>query len=371
MRNSSDVLRLWSVDEPRQEQGDALVAREPSEGEAVGEFLRRRRENRNETVRDVSASLRIRTTYLRAIEADNWDELPDGIYARAFVRSYAVHVGAEPDAVLARLDGVLAYREGPKAPLRPILPKRRGFPGGAVASVSVLLLIAAYAGWYYYTIRDLRDERVAVGSPTSLLVSERPAPSRDIAGESVPDAGGSGSGVRIASEGAPRGPEGRTSAAPTTASPAIFPDIAPVGTAGQLPGGEMVPQTGAGLPAVAAPVAEPGAVGEPGSVAGDAAVDHGRDLSASASGIILRAVQDTYIEVRSEDTGETVFAQLLAAGSDYKVPERTDLVFDVGNAGGLEVVVDGEIAPPLGGRGVILRRVELKSDRLLRGTDVR
>ena len=367
MRNSSGVLRLWSVDEQRQEQGDALAAREPSEGEAVGEFLRRRRENRNETVRDVSASLRIRTTYLRAIEADNWDELPDGIYARAFVRSYAVHVGADPDAVLARLDGVLAYREGPKAPLRPILPKSRGFPGGAVVSVSVLLLIAAYAGWYYYTIQDLRDERVAVGTPTSLLVPERPAPSRDIAGESASTADGSGSGARITSESASRGPEGQASGVP----PGIFQDVAPAEAAGQLPGGEVVPQAGAGLPAVAAPVAEPGAVGEPGSVAGDAAVDHGRDLSASASGIVLRAVQDTYIEVRSEDTGETVFAELLVAGNDYRVPERTDLVFDVGNAGGLEVVVDGEIAPPLGGRGIILRRVELKGDRLLRGTDIR
>ena len=333
----------------------------------MGEFLRRCRENRNETVRDVSASLRIRTTYLRAIEADNWDELPDGIYARGFVRSYAVHVGAEPDAVLARLDGVLEYREGPKAPLRPILPKRRGFPGGAVAGASVLLLIAAYVGWYYYTIQDLRDERVAVGPPTSLLVPERPAPSWDIAGESAPAADGSGSGARIASESAPQGSEGRTSAAPA----GILQDVAPVETAGQLPGGEVVPQTGAGLPAVAAPVAEPGAVGEPGSVAGDAAVDHGRDLSASASGIVLRAVQDTYIEVRSEDTGETVFAQLLPSGDDYKVPERAGLVLDVGNAGGLEVVVDGEIAPPLGGRGIILRRVELKGDRLLRGTDIR
>ena len=371
MRNSNGVLRLWSVDEQRQEQGDASAAREPSEGEAVGEFLRRCRENRNETVRDVSASLRIRTTYLRAIEADNWDELPDGIYARAFVRSYAVHVGAEPDAVLARLDGVLEYREGPKAPLRPILPKPRGFPGGAVAGASVLLLIAAYIGWYYYTIRDLRDERVAVGPPTSLLVPGRPAPSWDIVGESAPAADGSGSGVRIMSESAPQGSEGQTSAAPTAASPGMVQDIAPVETAGQLPGGEVVPQAGAGLPAVAAPVAEPSAVGEPGSIAGDAAVDHGRDLSASASGIVLRAVQDTYIEVRSEDTGETVFAQLLVAGDDYKVPERTGLVLDVGNAGGLEVVVDGEIAPPLGGRGIILRRVELKDDRLLRGTDIR
>ena len=133
-------------------------------------------------------------------------------------------------------------------------------------------------------------------------------------------------------EARPEGPEGQTSSAPAGAPPGIFRDVAPAEPAGRLPGGEVVPQAGTGLPAVAAPVAEPGAVGEPGSVAGDAAVDHGRDLSASASGIVLRAVQDTYIEVRSEDTGETVFAELLVAGNDYKVPERNDLVFDVGNA---------------------------------------
>ena len=372
MRNSSGVLRLWSVDEQRQEQGEALVGREPSEGEAVGEFLRRRRENRNETVRDVSASLRIRTTYLRAIEADNWGELPGSIYARAFVRSYAEHVGADPDAVLARLDGVLASREGPKAPLRPILPKPRGFPSGALAGVSVLLLIAAYAGWYYYTVQDLRDERVAFETPNSLMVPT-PAPPTPLAegtGGIAPAADGSGSDVRTAPGNAPQEPERRSTTLPG-APPGIYHDNAPVRAAGELPGGETMPPAGAGLPAVAAPVTEPGAVGEPGSVAGDAAVDHGRDLSASSSGIVLHAKLGTYIEVRSEDTGETIFADLLPAGNDYKVPERTDLVLDVGNAGGLEVIVDGEIAPPLGGRGTILRRIELKGDRLLRGTEIR
>jgi len=70
--------------------------------------------------------------------------------------------------------------------------------------------------------------------------------------------------------------------------------------------------------------------------------------------------------VRDTDPGQTIVAQrTLHAGDSYRVPDRPGLVLRTGNATGLEVSVDGKVAPALGGT---VRNVALDPARLLAGT---
>ena len=48
------------------------------------------------------------------------------------------------------------------------------------------------------------------------------------------------------------------------------------------------------------------------------------------------------------------------------MPNRADLELWTGNAGGLDVVVDGTPVPALAGGGAVRRHVSLDPDRLLR-----
>lgn len=63
----------------------------------VGASLREARTRRKLTLADVEAATKIRSRYLRAIENEDWDELPGDIYARAFVRTYAGHLGLDAE----------------------------------------------------------------------------------------------------------------------------------------------------------------------------------------------------------------------------------------------------------------------------------
>ncbi|GEM_PF-519287 len=66
----------------------------------LGEEIKRRREERNITLTDVSESTRISVRFLKAIEADNFTVLPGGIFTRSFIRAYAKEVGYSEDEAM-------------------------------------------------------------------------------------------------------------------------------------------------------------------------------------------------------------------------------------------------------------------------------
>jgi cytoskeletal protein RodZ len=68
--------------------------------ESVGEFFRQVRETKGLTVDEVSSKTRIRSDFVKALEDGNFSKLPDQVFVRGFVRSYARSLGLdEEDAV--------------------------------------------------------------------------------------------------------------------------------------------------------------------------------------------------------------------------------------------------------------------------------
>jgi cytoskeleton protein RodZ len=62
---------------------------------------------------------------------------------------------------------------------------------------------------------------------------------------------------------------------------------------------------------------------------------------------------------------------LLKAGDSYWVPNQSNLVLLTGNAGALEILVDGKPVPDLGSPGAIRKNVTLDPDKLRQGTAAR
>src|SRR3954451_3398867 len=63
----------------------------------VGTILREARNRRKVELSEVEAATRIRFRYLRAIEDEEWDVLPGGVYTRGFIRTYASFLGLDGD----------------------------------------------------------------------------------------------------------------------------------------------------------------------------------------------------------------------------------------------------------------------------------
>src|SRR3989442_3009561 len=65
-----------------------------------GKKLREARERRGITLREIADTTKISVSALEALERNDISRLPGGIFSRAFVRSYALEVGLEPEATI-------------------------------------------------------------------------------------------------------------------------------------------------------------------------------------------------------------------------------------------------------------------------------
>ena len=83
--------------------------------------------------------------------------------------------------------------------------------------------------------------------------------------------------------------------------------------------------------------------------------------------VVLRAREQLDPDV--EPGGDYAFTRTLQPGDVFLVPNRTDLELWTGNAGGLEVIVDGTPVPALGDAGAVVRATcRSIRERLLQAT---
>lgn len=73
----------------------------------IGAALTQAREALGLTVQDVSLRTKIRGDYLRALENDAWEALPERTFTRAYLQRYAQELGLDPEPLLSRLDQAL------------------------------------------------------------------------------------------------------------------------------------------------------------------------------------------------------------------------------------------------------------------------
>lgn len=98
--------------------------------------------------------------------------------------------------------------------------------------------------------------------------------------------------------------------------------------------------------------------------------DRAFGASDESSRILVRAKANSWIQVRDDNGNQLLVTRLLRVGDSYRVPDRPGLKLLTGNAGALEILVDGNTVPSIGPVGAVRRGVVMDVDRLLAGTAV-
>jgi cytoskeleton protein RodZ len=333
---------------------------------SAGDLLRQRREQLGLDLGDVAAALRIKPAYLSALEAGRTDRLPGPAYAMGFVRAYGDHLGLDGREILRRFkeeSATLATKPDLSFPM-PL--GERSIPGGGALLVAVILAFCAYGAWYYLsTAERSRPERVTE-VPAELLppkADQRPTesaiarPTEAVAGLRVDaptvelPATASSVNPEPASTGAQAGTVG------ISLSPRA-PGLAATGQSQSSAGPPSAPLPGMHQMAAIAPAPlpqseEPRSPGSPDST----------------TQVVIRATADSWVQIRDADQS-VLLMRVLKTGETYAVPYRPGVSMRTGNAGGLEITVDGNATPPIGRMGAV-RNVTLEPQALIAGTAIR
>ncbi len=66
----------------------------------AGEILKKRREDLGQDIQEISDLLKIKASYLEAIESDAFAELPAPVYTMGYIRCYAKYLAVDADSII-------------------------------------------------------------------------------------------------------------------------------------------------------------------------------------------------------------------------------------------------------------------------------
>ncbi len=221
----------------------------------------------------------------------------------------------------------------------------------------------------------------AATEPTAAQAAAEPAAAQVAAESTAAQVAAVSSATPAVPEAAPEGLTSRLSqdapGRPAAAAPALIADLPSATLPRPAPGPSPTSHVRAAVAAEVSPDVEPPAqlaarnedtsesllpaVPLAGAVDENAGRVYGR--ANRDARITLRATADSWVQVR-DGAQNVLLTRMLRAGDSYRVPNKADLWLLTGNAGGLEILVDGEPVAPLGPSGEVRRDVALDATAL-------
>jgi cytoskeletal protein RodZ len=161
---------------------------------SFGEQLRREREMRGISLREIADGTKISVRFLQALEDGRIDVLPGGLFPRAFVKQYALFLGLDADRAVAEF----VEHHGEATPERrmPVMPSRPRLvlaPGQILLGVLALVVAVALLrrpGEPEYKRAKAEPTPTPVVAAPAVLPTDRVYPSPSLAAAAATPADG-------------------------------------------------------------------------------------------------------------------------------------------------------------------------------------
>lgn len=334
----------------------------------LGDLMRGERATLGKSLLDVQRELKIKATYIAAIENADLSAFETPGFVAGYLRSYARYLGMDPEWAFDRfcleagytvshgLSAGAASNPGARArnrveyadplanPHASFIPRSEGIwsqvePGalGSVAVLVALLCGLAYGGWSI--LQEVQRVQLApVDEAPEVLAELDP-----LQPTGVPVTGAEGEAL------ASLAADGSDAALDRLYRPEAL--EVPVLTARDGPIAAIDPN-------------ETGVLAGAGESAIDAAIDEAltadvQVIAAAQEGIEILAVRPAWVQIDAAD-GTVLFEKILDAGEKYTVqPMETAAVFRTGNSGAIYFIVDGQTYGPAAPGASVVKGIEL------------
>lgn len=309
--------------------------------ESIGEFFKQVRETKGLTLEEVASKTRIRADFVKALEEGNFAKLPDQVFARGFVRSYARSLGLdEEDAIHRFIQSAGAFyekqdeRERLKARQAEEERKRRANRRAVAIAIGIAILTLVVL-----LSREQSSLLVRRGSPEAPPAATK----RTVTPETGTDE-------------LPTRPEVVSHASAANSKPA---DTAPLPAATR---NDTSPPQEASIPSVsgsvpqqeALPVPPPLEVsGPPGGISLESPSSTDEQLI-----LDLEATELTWVVIQID--GGSPQEALLRPGEKASWKGQDQFMLTLGNAGGVKATLNGKPQKAFGPSGKVTRDILLK-----------
>lgn len=373
------------------ESGEEDTRRESLALREVGNALRKQRLALCLSLSEVSKDLRIKEEYLREIENGRAEGLPGKVYLRGFVRSYAEYLGLDATHLsntleLEKLSNLVSESVPPQTPFSLIQS-----PSGLVLIIAGLIVVCVYATWSYLIVHPKHISPMTSDIPKeieeavktsdlknndSVLVVEKNFSSSV---RSVDHSlGHARNQIRIGSDQGkikletrlPVEPidvknveksEGNMLSKPTLERELRSKESASVASTKSVPiflsekklylldqekkskiGSREIPEK---------------------RVPENIVTKAPENRHISKGRITIRGRVASWLEIKRKN-GAPLISRMFSPGETFVVPRERGILLSTGNAGGVEILLDGELLAPLGLSGSVRRNVLLELGNL-------
>ncbi|MEM9795739.1 MAG: helix-turn-helix domain-containing protein [Pseudomonadota bacterium] len=392
----------------RKDKGD----RRASEGRGfdsfelrLGDEMRGERATMGKSLVDVQRELRIKASYINAIENADLTEFDSLSFVAGYVRSYARYLDMDPEEVFARfcmesgfgginaltpmesqvaksdVGGVAAPRTKSVDPVlgngnpftKKATPVFAGFEPGALGSLAVLALLIGGLGYGGWTIvQEIQRVQVTPVEEAPELLAEL-----DPLDGALPDDTPQANGAIATDE--REDALARLYRPRALDAPVLSPRDAPIstitpGTVGALasavPSTPFTPEPAAPRLPVDAALLQAAADAAVAGTESPRLEDAPQVLADAPDTVMLFAVRPAWVRVRAA-SGDVLFEKILEPGETYEVP-AADLppTLHAGNSGAVYLSLGGKTYGPVGEGASVTRDVALAADALTGRYDV-
>lgn len=388
--------------------------------DSVGPALRQAREKLGEEIDDIAGFLRIRKHYLHSIESGSYDELPGATYVMGFIRSYAEYLGLNADRLIETFKEEQAYlfKDKNKESVKNKKTKKKLFNYNYLIYMGFLsaIIVFAYFTTTYFleqddsNLEDIQNEKLIKPEPDNVvrqtlkdvvnndnnknnlekdtasnleLIKKQQDPQEEVLtekasnnsenkneeqgknNENKPSAIGDEIQKDIKS-----GKESESFAADdiTLEEEKLEIDLEEIEQTEQVKkDDETIKNEDLKDENETVDVSEKEEILDAELEENRTPVTYGVKNKVN-SRISLKSVAPTWISLKDADTETVVFEKILYKGDEYFIPKGQNLLLTIGNAAGLEIVVDGKKIPSFGGKGERRSNIKMDPKALKNGT---
>ena len=268
---------------------------------SLGGHLRALREAKGSSLEDMARSTRVGIRHLEALEEERLADLPSPVFVRGFIRAYCGFLREAPEEALGHYEALAGERAAAQAANAPPPPRTTWANSSVLVGLALLVILGIALIVINLTVK--RTGGTSVAAPK--MEVSAPVPSSTPA------------------------PQAAAPVTPPVEAPRPIVAPAPTPAVAQSPASTPAP-----TPAPAVVKSRPG-----------------------PQRLVIKAVEPTWIRVQPDEGRAT--EELLPAGASREWSAERRFLVTIGNAGGVELALNGKVLPPLGPKGTVIQRLEL------------